>query len=877
MRNKKFILIFFLSVFSVPVVSWADLETAYFFANGNGRAWAIEEGSDKRPDIGIDEDGQAWVICNGSIYRANPEVLGEVMVAETTGMNPLFFAKSPQGQLYLLWKGDCGLKITTFSKGKIRELAYLQKSIEGRWSVFFCVDSAGRIWISGNFPVIYCWEDGQWKEYKLKQEMFLLNEYERERWPELLSRIIKSTEVSPGKIIFWGTDLDGLLVFSEDKIEHFRQIFSLPRIRFKEIKVVTDGVFWAVEGFNRKPQLFEVDMKKKKGTLLIPPNHPLRNQEILQIFPQEQGEGFVLCKTENDGKVSLWRIVKEGIKCEIESIGQTFVSCGGDPSSLLISKKGHLWLSAFHLGIWLKLKDADEWEHLDYSFGFPLPAVSNVKEDKDGNIWVSGYRSNGLVCLSSPVKAVKKWLNCAHSQNWKMVGRLREYVFDSDDCLWTILSRNPFILGRFAWSGWMALTPSKQPKYHNHILCRDNKGAVWLVDLRGREGGRGPIVFENKKDAYFSNMELACESLAKKGEIRNVYEDRYSSYGDIRNAICRIKNEKACFCSPALLHYFDGKGWKHWQIQDIDAISRGEFDRASNQPFFDAKSNLCVNISQRTWLWNGKRWNAVGFLEGTYEKTKRLNALRKEREEGLQEKLNRSGELGKITRVVEANDGTFWALTQFSLYKVVGDLWVEIDKGRHPLMGDQIDSIRIDKEGNLFVKAELNAYCRLADKQFPPETLIEEMLVVIKKIPFSISFSGKDDKTPAEKLRFSWSMDEGKWSSPSYDKTISFEHLANGEHVLKVKALDEELNYDSTPAVVRFTVKVDAKNLLAENLEMLKSSDYKEREKAVRNLVHIGREALSELKKLREESKDDDLHWWIDVVMQQIEQSVTSK
>ena len=58
--------------------------------------------------------------------------------------------------------------------------------------------------------------------------------------------------------------------------------------------------------------------------------------------------------------------------------------------------------------------------------------------------------------------------------------------------------------------------------------------------------------------------------------------------------------------------------------------------------------------------------------------------------------------------------------------------------------------------------------------------------------------------------------------------------------------------------------------MLTEALEMLEPADHEERERAVRELVRVGEKALPELEKIRLSTSDDDLRWWIDVVIQQI-------
>ena len=71
-----------------------------------------------------------------------------------------------------------------------------------------------------------------------------------------------------------------------------------------------------------------------------------------------------------------------------------------------------------------------------------------------------------------------------------------------------------------------------------------------------------------------------------------------------------------------------------------------------------------------------------------------------------------------------------------------------------------------------------------------------------------VSWSGRDPwaNTPADKLQFSWRIDEGEWSPFSYETGRTLLNLDSGRHALEVRARDRDFNIDSTPARSGFSV-----------------------------------------------------------------------
>ncbi|MFH0779118.1 MAG: CARDB domain-containing protein, partial [Candidatus Eisenbacteria bacterium] len=74
------------------------------------------------------------------------------------------------------------------------------------------------------------------------------------------------------------------------------------------------------------------------------------------------------------------------------------------------------------------------------------------------------------------------------------------------------------------------------------------------------------------------------------------------------------------------------------------------------------------------------------------------------------------------------------------------------------------------------------------------------------------SWFGTDDTTPAESLMYSYRLDENEWSLYSPDTSHVFTDLSEGLHTFMVRAMDQDSNVDSIPAVRRFVVDLTEPN-----------------------------------------------------------------
>jgi HEAT repeat protein len=104
----------------------------------------------------------------------------------------------------------------------------------------------------------------------------------------------------------------------------------------------------------------------------------------------------------------------------------------------------------------------------------------------------------------------------------------------------------------------------------------------------------------------------------------------------------------------------------------------------------------------------------------------------------------------------------------------------------------------------------------------------------------------------------------------SKTNSLSLDHLANGSHVLKVTAIDDQLNRDATPATATFEVKIDSAKQVALLIALLRHPDFERRKEAVQALARQPARAAPALQAARETANEEQ-RWWIDAALQEIE------
>jgi hypothetical protein len=116
---------------------------------------------------------------------------------------------------------------------------------------------------------------------------------------------------------------------------------------------------------------------------------------------------------------------------------------------------------------------------------------------------------------------------------------------------------------------------------------------------------------------------------------------------------------------------------------------------------------------------------------------------------------------------------------------------------------------------------------------------------------------------------FRWQLEDGPSQLIKTD-SLTLDHLANGSHILKVTAIDDQLNMDAMPSTAKFETKINPSRQMALLVAQLSDPDFSKRKLAVEALAWQPAVALPALRKVRE-SATEDQRWWIDAAIQECE------
>jgi signal transduction histidine kinase/CheY-like chemotaxis protein len=173
-------------------------------------------------------------------------------------------------------------------------------------------------------------------------------------------------------------------------------------------------------------------------------------------------------------------------------------------------------------------------------------------------------------------------------------------------------------------------------------------------------------------------------------------------------------------------------------------------------------------------------------------------------------KLLRSG-LDRVRSFLLARDGDLWVASANGVHRLTGDDW--IDHGVEEGLPSNIASrVFQDSRGRIWAGTSrgLAVYRPDADPGSPVTVL--ERGVEPREVPASgdvrFVFTGLDKwkQTTAERMLFSYRLDQGAWTPFHSGNTVVFQKLASGNHGFAVRAMDRNGNVDRHPPSIRFRV-----------------------------------------------------------------------
>ena len=195
--------------------------------------------------------------------------------------------------------------------------------------------------------------------------------------------------------------------------------------------------------------------------------------------------------------------------------------------------------------------------------------------------------------------------------------------------------------------------------------------------------------------------------------------------------------------------------------------------------------------------------------------------------------------------------------------------------------GRRLGEALIDARGNAFLSNGNNQgeYVILAPPGPPPHT-------ALSKVPSSEGNSAAtvedriavrlttDASTVEGKIKFSWRLDGGPWTTLTADgpaAVVTLDGLPGGMHQMEARSFDPAMQTDPTPARLTFEIHLDPQAQVTGYIVQLGDPDYSHRKMAVAALARQPEMAMPALRAARVTAADDNQRWWIDAALQQIE------
>jgi signal transduction histidine kinase/ActR/RegA family two-component response regulator len=173
-------------------------------------------------------------------------------------------------------------------------------------------------------------------------------------------------------------------------------------------------------------------------------------------------------------------------------------------------------------------------------------------------------------------------------------------------------------------------------------------------------------------------------------------------------------------------------------------------------------------------------------------------------------KLLRSG-LDRVRSFTQTRDGALWVASARGVHRLSGGDWIDhgVEEG---LPSDIASRVFQDRRGRIWAGTSrgLALYHPDADVD-PPVTLLERG-VEPREVPASgdvrFVFSGVDKwkQTTAERMLFSYRLDQGVWTPFQPGNAAVFQKLGSGNHRFAVRAMDRNGNVDGHPPSMQFRV-----------------------------------------------------------------------
>lgn len=524
----------------------------------------------------------------------------------------------------------------------------------------------------------------------------------------------------------------------------------------------------------------------------------------------------------------------------------------------IVVNKAGLWTASRGNGVWFVPHGDGQPVSLNWRRGVPLGDCSFVLDSPHG-VMAGNWNAMALI------KDAKALAQRQAAPGMVVLPTYIKLAQDKQRRVWAVVSLRANALSEWNGTRWVNHAVPRGYKLSNvSELGFDRLGRVWLLaDYRNgqtaifdaRSPGGSWQVFRDYQTALLAQL----DATPKNPPLPEFQPEDVDSKA-LPWQTPDVRGRRLCYLDAGdAVHYFDGKSWQRWPATLIAGVKLNEANIYA-PVYFGQGGVLTISINGTVWRYEGKAgWKRHESSEE--EQDQRLVALMPMDNEVVPEhELPREGDSRAL--VVADRDRNGWYIWKRQLYKAVPGLSApQFSPGANqPFLDERsLNRVFVDKYGTVFCDTGEESVILLPSAS--PDTRAVARAVEVDAFVIECSASSPGPH------RFGWRLDGGRWSAPQLTSKIQLKELPGGAHRVEVAAIDRQLRRDPTPAVVTFSVNLDAARQVADFIADLSSPDYVRREKAVQGLAKQPQRALPALRAARVKA-DGDLKWWIDAAVQ---------
>ena len=377
-------------------------------------------------------------------------------------------------------------------------------------------------------------------------------------------------------------------------------------------------------------------------------------------------------------------------------------------------------------------------------------------------------------------------------------------------------------------------------------LAEDTEGNLWFVSgnalqrLRGesREQYALPPAAAGTAHGTSALSALKDGTLALSANERLFrFEPKGPTFSEIQppgarrtlKALGQMKDGSLCLrSSPAAkgpggsrLEIFDGQTFKPFPLEPSAEVAREDWSAlfaAQNGDLWLGGARGVSWLHERSWhvlvsTNNGGPEDVVAFAEFGDGRMICVTPEKVWEFDGKDWMSLRAG-FDRINAVCRARNGTLWLASSNGLHRLAQGAWIA-NETTEGLPSAVVYEVREDSRGRIWAGTArgLSLFRPDADVE-PPKTLLQTIAAAEPNFRegslVTLYFAGRDrwKFTAADRLLFSYRLDERE-SSPFQDiRSMSFGDLPVGKHYFQVRAMDRNGNIDPKPARLEFSVEV---------------------------------------------------------------------